>query len=306
LTLTTPGYHVDPPPTLGSPAFPAYYQGRASNGPNWVDQLADGLGIARAQASLDGGGNYAYASARSGPGTNPRYPSPTYPPNPPIDVPRVGSQIQAFAASQGHFQPGALVALWVGANDFRDIKGPGDIVGIVDNIDRHIRDLSALGAGTIVVPNQVDLSLPPINRQPGGTPGPVIRAGVEFFNQELAARLRALQSDPAVKARLILVDMFTAMDKVFADPASFGFTNVTSPALTYDPVSGTFAEAPDDSGYFWYDSIHPTFGAQKVFADAALAALVPAPGSLSLLLPGLAAMAALLAGRGKVRAATAE
>ncbi len=286
-------YHPDPPPVLGSPPFAAYYMGRASNGPNWVDRLADLLGLPRAAASLDGGLNYAYASAESGAGTNQRYPSPTYPPNPPVTVLRTGAQIDAFAAAHGQFKPDDLVTLWVGANDFKSVKGPADVIQIVDNIEQNIRALNGLGARTIIVPNQVDLSTPPYFRQPGSPPAALIRALIDLFNTTLATRLQALTHDPSILARIVPVDEFKALNTVFADPAAYGFTNVTNPALTFDAATGAFSEVPDVSDYFWFDLIHPTTGAQAVFADAAYAALIPVPGSLSLLLPGLIALAAV-------------
>lgn len=285
-------YHPDPPPVLGSPPFPAYYMGRASNGPNWVDHLADRLGLPRATASLGGGLNYAYASAESGSGTNQRFPSPTYPPNRPVTVLRTGAQIDAFAAAHGRFRPDDLVTLWVGANDFKSVKGPADVIHSVDNIVQHVRKLNDLGARTILVPNQVDLSKPPYFHQPGSPPAALIQALVGLFNSTLATRLQALANDPAILARIVPVDEFTAMNRVFADPASYGFTNVTDPALTFDATTGAFSEVSDASGYFWYDLIHPTTGAQAVFAEAAYGALIPAPSSLSLVLPGLAALVA--------------
>lgn len=300
LTSANPSiYHPDPPPVLGSPAFPAYFMGRASNGPNWVDHFADLLGLPRAAANLDGGLNYAYASAETGFGTNPRYPSPTYPPNPPVTVLRVGAQIDAFAAAQGRFKPDDVVTLWAGANDFKSVKGAADVIQIVDNIEQHIRSLNSLGARTILVPNQVDLSTPPYFHQPGSPPAAAIRALIDLFNTTLAARLQALTQDPAILARIVPVDEFTAANMVFADPAKYGFTDVTDPALTFDPITGAFSEVPDVSDYFWFDLIHPTTKAQAIFAEAAYAALVPAPGSLSLLLPGLIALGAVGAFRRK-------
>src|SRR5579872_6310142 len=44
---------------FGSPQ-PPYYQGRFSNGPNWIDDLAAKLGVPDPQPSLAGGTNYAY------------------------------------------------------------------------------------------------------------------------------------------------------------------------------------------------------------------------------------------------------
>ena len=47
---------------FGSPQ-PPYYQGRFSNGPNWIDDLAGKLGVPDPQPSLAGGTNYAYGGA---------------------------------------------------------------------------------------------------------------------------------------------------------------------------------------------------------------------------------------------------
>ena len=267
-------YHPDPPPVLGSPPFDAYYQGRACNGPNWVDHLADRLGLPRATPSLAGGLNYAYASAESGSGTNQRFPSPTYPPNAAVAVLRVGAQIEAFAAAQGRFGPDDLVTVWVGANDFKTVKGPDDVARSVANLVRQVETLNHLGADTIIVPNQPDLSTPPYFRQPGSPPAALIRALVEIFNATLAAGLEQLTADPAIKARIVPVDEFKLLNVVFADPAGHGFSNVVDPARSFDAASGAFSEVANPSEYFWYDLIHPTTEAQAIFAEAAYAALI--------------------------------
>lgn len=287
LTSTNPAYHPDPPPVVGSPPFQAYYMGRESNGPNWVDQLADRLHLPRATATLEGGSNYAYGSARSGFGTNERFPSYTYPPNPSLTVLPTGTQIDAFAAREGHFKPTDLVTLWVGANDFRDILlNLVTVPDVVNNIIQHVRKLNGLGARTIVVPNQVDLSQPPYFR---ATPyAALVHTLTLQFDADLAAQLNVLAADPTISARIVPVDEYSAMAKVFADPGAYGFSNITDPALTFDTGTSTFSEVPDVSDYFWYDVIHPTTRGQAIFAEAALAALVPEPSPLALLAPGLA------------------
>src|SRR5690349_25159216 len=54
---TAQGLIPDPPPP--------YFNGRLSNGPIWVDRLAERLGIASPSPSLTGGTNYAYAGAKT-------------------------------------------------------------------------------------------------------------------------------------------------------------------------------------------------------------------------------------------------
>ena len=48
------------------PASPPYFEGRWSNGPLWIEYLADRLNVPRPRPSLAGGTNYAYAGAQTG------------------------------------------------------------------------------------------------------------------------------------------------------------------------------------------------------------------------------------------------
>ena len=82
----------------GQPPAP-YYQGRSSNGPVWVEYLANQLGVAAPTPSLLGGTNYAWAGAATGDGLSGS------------GVPNTGMQISTYLASH---TPGAtqLFTLW--------------------------------------------------------------------------------------------------------------------------------------------------------------------------------------------------
>ena len=56
------------PAILGfsAPPSPPYYMGRFTNGPTWLDVLADKLGVERPMPSLSGGTNYAWGGATTG------------------------------------------------------------------------------------------------------------------------------------------------------------------------------------------------------------------------------------------------
>ena len=280
LTSSNPLYHPDPPPELG------YVNGRLTNGNNWVDDVASLLGLPDPQASLNGGTNYAYAGAKSGLGTNARFPSPTYPPNPSLNVDRVGTQIDSYIVAHASFQSDQLVLLWAGANDLRDVVGPADILTVVNNLDGEIRTLAAAGAATIVVPNQLDLSLAPFFSS-----NPVQQQQallvVTTFNTLLAARLQALRSDPTLDVNIIGVDMFGLSHEVVANPGAFGFTNITDPVVTFVPPN-TFTIASNPNGYLFQDLIHPTAQFHQLIAGAVVDAIeVQEPGTFSLMGLGL-------------------
>jgi outer membrane lipase/esterase len=256
------------------------------------------LGLPSLSASLDGGNGYAYAGSKSGVGTNVRFPSPTFPPNPAIDVVRAGSQIDAYLGARSAFNDTQLITLWTGANDIRDATGPADIVTIVSNVEAHIRQLEANGAKHIIVPNQPNAALAPFFQLPGAPSPNAIVAAIGAFNTLLAQRLTLLEQDASLDLDLIRLDTFAPSNEVAANPAAFGFTNASAPGLAFDRQSGQFIIAPDAATHLFYDVIHPTSRFHQIIADRAVAALaVPAPSSLLLLLAGFIVLASHRRGR---------
>jgi phospholipase/lecithinase/hemolysin len=68
---------------------------------------------------------------------------------------------------------------------------------------------------------------------------------------------------------------------MIANPANYGFTNVTTAALDDGVLSG--------QGYLFWDEVHPTTAGHHIVASAAAASMVPEPSSIVLMLSGLAA-----------------
>ena len=106
------------------------------------------------------------------------------------------------------------------------------------------------------------------------------------MNAALAARL-------AGEAGVTTFDIFGLGTQFAANPALFGFSNVTD-------ACGAVAGA-DCSQYAYWDGIHPTAAAHRVIADAFLAVAVPEPETWVLLAGGLAALGAISRRRAKAR-----
>jgi phospholipase/lecithinase/hemolysin len=112
---------------------------------------------------------------------------------------------------------------------------------------------------------------------------PYVSAVTQGFNAQLPSLIDALEGTAGFDADIIFVDAYTLAEEVIADPASYGFTNVTAPGL--DLTAGTVSP-----GHLFWDPIHPTTAAHRLIADAAVAELVPEPSIVLLFASGLAAM----------------
>ncbi len=232
------------------PAFPEYFNGRYSNGPVWVEYLAD-----KYSADLF---NYAYGGATtSGYGLK--------------GVPGLDLQVSLFDSSGFSNYDDVLFTVWAGPNDF--FQGSVDFVTSVDNIIAAIQVLQDdFGALHILVPNMPDL---------GMTPGalledPAVRAGLtaltngfNFYLHEELAKL-TLATIYEMDTQQILYDM----------AGTFG--NATEGCYLVNGFSA-WGFAGD---YLFWDEVHPTTAAHIVLADFA-AASVPVPGAFLLFSSGL-------------------
>jgi hypothetical protein len=99
--------------SVGKEPAPPYFQGRFSNGPIWLDYLAERLRTGPMIPSELGGKNYAFGSATTG------Y-APTLS-NPSL-VPTFAQQVVLFkAATHGVAPSSALYTVWIGGEDLLNV-----------------------------------------------------------------------------------------------------------------------------------------------------------------------------------------
>jgi len=276
---------------LSGGMYPVYgdmTNGRFTNGRTWLQQFSERLGVDEPMHcyGLDGGTNFAYGGAETGPGWSYR------------DTPNLGNQITRYFNRPGAPSPNTLFVVSGGANDIFDALEQGEnplsrAAQAVDNLDAHVRMLAEAGAQQFLVPNLPALGSTPFGRQISGLVE--LNPICEVFNGQLAVKLDDIRLDhPSItinEAGKFDADVYAQMARVIDDPEAFGFDNVSDPAIE------AIAQDPnaDISGYFFWDGVHPTAPAHSYLGENMV---VPEPSSVVLIL--IAFVAILLAPRGKL------
>ncbi len=239
------------------PESPPYFDGRFSNGPVWVEYLADSLSIPdRNVTNLALGGATTEAIA----------------------------QLVDIHLASAPDTSNTLYVVWGGANNLLDILDLDPVVDPNQNfIQEALTDLAAAGAEHILVPNVPNLGQTP-RILDTNDPAQIADA----TNNTIAFNLRIDASVDHVEQTfgidIFELNTFSLIDQVVSNPAAFGYTNVTSPALL---PNKTVVPNPDE--FLFWDSIHPTTSAHAYLADVA-AQTIPEPATLLMMLwtiPGL-------------------
>jgi phospholipase/lecithinase/hemolysin len=235
-----------------------YYQGRFTNGGNWLDYLAHDLGVAAPVAALAGGLNYAFGGASTGSGTTVYAPGQA--------VPNVDSQIAMYLGSHTPTS-GQLFTIWAGANNLLIGNQTNPTVPAHD-IATEITTLAAAGAKQFLIPNLPLLGEIPASSGLSSAQRQGLDAWSTGFNQTLQAEATSLQKSLGVQIHV--VDIQGLVQKVMANPADYGFTNVSGSAIN---------SSLNGKGYLFWDAEHPTTAADGYVAELA-AQSVPEPSML--------------------------
>jgi phospholipase/lecithinase/hemolysin len=243
----------------GIPPSPPYYQGHYSNGPIWLEYLANGLGVPAPTASLAGGTDNAWGGAETGNGLSFE------------DTPNIGLQISTYLASHTPLST-QLFTIWGGANDFLN-GGVTNPAVPVNNLISEITTLAAAGGKQFMVPNLPTLGdLPATNTLPQANRDALNHLTLSFDSM-LYSQLNQLQGQLGITIHQVDID--SVFQNIIANPGAYGLTNVTDSAIADGNLSG--------QGYLFWDTVHPTTVVQEVIGNAAFAT-VPEPSSLTLVL----------------------
>lgn len=249
----------------GNPPSPPYNK-RFTNGFTFAEYLAGTpvLGGPSTQSGFattgPGSVNYAFGGARNDNGPNSNGP-----------IPSTIQQIATFSGLGGTYGPNDLVTYWAGANNLFQATLPGATQASIQaaavaagtQSGLQVNGIAAAGAKTILIMN-----LPNFGALPAYTSqGPLGVAAGSFasftFN---VTQNQAVQAAAAANptTNFIQVDAANAVASVLANPAAFGFTNVTAGCvLTPSCVTASFAA---QNKFFFWDAVHPTDAGHRLLA----------------------------------------
>lgn len=297
-------------PVTGLP----YYQGRASNGPVWVDQLAADSrwpGSPRAVNNvwdtwtLTGYDNLAVFGAYTGVynlgGTGVANT---------VDVssgnlgvyPGLSEQVELFGLLSGGVAPSdAWYSLWAGANDLlfpieSDLAASPHQAAIraYDNLSTAIGTLEGLGAQDFLLLNLPDLSRIPFALSPDSPSPEYLDQATNAFN----ILLGGIQFDfPDLD--IWLIDINTPFDAILDDPSAFGFEGGLGPCL--DIV--TFCNVPEEF-VVTYDGVHATTQAHALVEELVVSH-IPLPPAFFLFGSGIVGLLGVARRRKQGRARVA-
>jgi len=264
-----------------------YYQGRFSDGPLWVEDLAGQMGLPSSSVAPSGfslgaafggffvtaagGNNFAVAGARTA----------TLGFFEPLGLPipaGVQTQVEVFLGLNGGNAPdgGTLYVVLAGGNNIRDAAyllpnkflRDAAVANAAASYAQAIGRLADARARTILVGNVLDMGKTPEAIQIGKS-GEATAAS-RVFNATLTPLLTRLEAEKDIRViRLDVYNLFQAVynDATLHDGRDFGLTNATVPCFA------GFSGSPgaDCSVSIFADDIHPTAAAHRILARAAAA-----------------------------------
>ena len=193
-------------------------------------------------------------------------------------TPSMTSQLETYLGQTGgRADPNALYTVWGGNNDLFAVAQGAPAEGIGAAVAAQVGIIGTLqgaGARYVLVPNIPDLGLTPSAR----AQGPAAQAGLTAIASAYNDALYGALAQNGL--RVIPMDMFHLFQELAADPASFGFSNITGtacqPQITAQSVTcqpGSYVSPGAATSHAFADGVHPSGAAHGVIAGYATSVL---------------------------------
>lgn len=231
-----------------------YFAGRFSNGPNWVDYVADALGVASDDHAYGGASTHGDPSA--------------------IPKPFDAAVSEYLECTPDELASTSVFALWIGHNDY--YGGASDPPAIAAATLAAVEALAARGAQRFLIPELLPLTGTPrpVEESESGIDGSTADAHIAAHNEELSAGIEQLRAELHMQiGRARPADM---RKRILEQPSLLGIENTSDACFTGDVYwltggSGDICDAPDL--HFHWDGIHPATRVHCAYAIEMLRAL---------------------------------
>lgn len=258
----------------------SYLGDRFSNGPLWVEHLAQGLGLSPQAAApfIYGGNNFAFAGAQTG----------IYPALPADQIPGVLAQVGGIWAPTrtGPTDANALYVVVAGGNDMRnarsfftsnslvDIAGRQQAaVNAITNLANTLGLLAQLGAKNILVATLPDLGITPEAALTG-----LQAASTDATNRFNALVPLLMGTGASFGLNMNLLDIHGLTGAIQANPAAYGITDISHPCFGFAYSTGASCAQSAFS-----DILHPSAVVHALIGRDALRVFgIPEPGTVAL------------------------
>jgi phospholipase/lecithinase/hemolysin len=248
-----------------APPSPPYYAGRFTNGPVWVEHLAESYFPAAGAAHLL---DYAFGGAEVSEEDGVLF--------------TLNREIQIYLdAHQGKADPHSLFVVWIGANNYLSVPDNMEeaLLEVKAGIQRGLQRLVSAGAKYILVVNLPDLGQTPMAREFDAQAKLTYLS--EQHNKYLAEMAQELRSTYQ-EVQWLYFDAHEILSDFFTNPEAYGFNNimdtcynVSAEKPSQQPALPMTARARLENrqnrceGYLFFDPVHPTLPAHLIMAERA-------------------------------------
>jgi len=255
--------------------------------PVWAQVLGSRYGLTITPATA-GGTDFAQGGARVAL-------LPGYPSNTPLVSTAIPVTTQVQQALGRGVDPGALYALWAGANDvstqltlaatgqITPAQAQAAVVTAATQLVQQVGVLQAAGVQAIAVGNLPDMGKTPGGQSLGAAGAAQLSALASLYNTTLTAGLNALGGN------VLRIDNWAFLNDLLANPASYGIVNTTQPACGTTSAlvctRANLASPNANTTYAFADGNHPTGGGQVILAQA-VASMIEGPQQAATLTEG--------------------
>jgi len=273
------------PPVI--PKSPPYYEGRFSNGPVWIEYVAQQLNLTQSVTQFS---DFAYGGAFAASG------------DPIESVSNIDLQVQTYL-NLYRYEKGKvdryLFVIWAGGNDYLNAPRDSETTTtlVVNAIQTEIHELIRFGAKQFLILNLPDLGLTPFSRAQGPLFTQHVSELIALHNQKLQAMLTQ-ESKDHTGVQFIGLDILQYSNELFTHADQYQFTNIKDPCyagnfslqapaavtpkenislkeaqLTANLTAADFPICNDPDHYFYWDRVHPTRVVHQLLAQYALTTL---------------------------------